>query len=112
MKKSWVFVSRPSLECELRKRPFPGQLWKVETDKLLLEAVVQVDKLAVPPRRQVPARHVDVKDDKLVVLLLAHPVVGDGDGQRALLRVINVRVAGCLFVGLETFRFLQPKLLL
>lgn len=90
----------------LREGPLPGQLWEVEADELLLEAVVQVDELAVPAGRQVPACHVDVEHDKLVVLLLAHPVVGDGDGQGALLRVVYVRVAGGLFVGLQTFRLL------
>ena len=76
------------------KRPLARQLREVEAPKLLFERIVEVNKLPVAAGAEVAPRHVNGEGDIALTLLAQVLVVGDGDGQGSLLRVVNVQGLG------------------
>lgn len=79
------------------ERPLAGQLGKVEADEFLLQRRVQVGELAIATRAQLPARHVDREHDVLLAVACDDVVLGNADGQRTLLAVVDVRVTAGIF---------------
>lgn len=73
----------------LLKRPFPRQLWEVESDEFLFECHVQRCELSVPSRAQVSSGHVDIEHDVTLVFSLADVVIWHADRQRSFLAVIH-----------------------
>lgn len=63
------------------------------THKLLLQIAVQLRKLPIPPRTQVPPRHIYIKRYIAFSTPLIIVVIRDADRQRPLLTVIVVHLA-------------------
>lgn len=109
--------------------PLPGQLGEVEAGELLAQQRVQVGELPIPTRAQLPPGHVYIEDDIPLAIPIDDPIVGyaskgrengqleiieaprgdSPDGQRSLVRVVNVGVAALILLRLQAIGLLGEK---
>ena len=97
------------MKCDLRERPLPWQLREVESKKFLLQVVVEIDKLAVAPRGEVTAGHINIKHYVLVPLFVSCPVIWNRYGQGPLLGIVDVRITRSFFLRFQTLSLLKGK---
>lgn len=80
-----ILLEAPSTRVQLLfaqlEEPFARQLRKVEAAELLAQSRVQVGKLAIATRAQLPAGHVDIEDNVAFPIPIHNAVVGYA-GQR------------------------------
>ena len=90
-----------------RKRPFPREFREIETEKFFFQTIVKVNELTIAPGSQVSTGHINVKNNKFIAFLLYHSIIWDRDWKWSLLRIINVWIAGSIFMWLQSLSLLS-----